>query len=200
MIFFGSPIIKAVTSSEVVIDRIEDLGISVTIPENSLSVESGESVNFCIRPCFSGPFKLPDDYESASPAYLIHRDNQTPFQEDITVKIHHHISLQSEEDCADMAFLSASATPKSRSHPVYHFRKIPDAEGTFRPHNQLGEISLRRFCFVKGGKRKRNDEPGDSDTKKPRGIQLGYMVRITWYQSFRNPTTVLCEVVSKDGT
>ena len=117
-------------------------------------------MNISIHPCFSGPFELPDQYESASPAYLIHSDKKE-FQKNITIRMHHYISLQSEEDCEDMAFLSASPTPEYRgSRPVYTFKEICRPKGIFRPGNQVGEISLRHFCIVEIGMKKAEETHG----------------------------------------
>ena len=146
------------------------MGISVSIPADSLG-SSAEPVELSIRPCFSGPFELPDQYESASPAYLIHHDKMD-FQKDITIRMHHYASLQSEEDCEDMAFLSASSTPEYRgSRPVYTFKEIHGAKGIFRPGDQVGEISLRHFSFSKvARKRKRGAVASvDSQEKKDQG-------------------------------
>ena len=97
------PVIKQITSSLTIIDQLIDFGISVCVPENSLCSPE-ESVELSIHSCFSGPFELPDEYESASPAYLIRRgkiDSQKP----ITIRMLHYASLQSEENCEDMARL-----------------------------------------------------------------------------------------------
>ena len=162
IVFYKAPISKHITSSGATIDRLQDLGISISVPEGSLS-PSEEPLDLHIHPCFCGPFRLPQEYESASPAYLIHHSKKTSFQKDITIRIHHHASIGSEEDCEEMAFLSASSTPeyieshqdKGVVHPVYTFKKIHGGANTkFRPGDQVGEISLRHFCIVKTGKQR----------------------------------------------
>ena len=170
VLFFGKVVSKRVTSSElVIVDQLSDLGISISVPEKSLG-STKQSVDLSIRSCFSGPFQLPDQYEPASPAYLIHHGKMN-FQKDITIRMHHYASLQSEEDCEDMVFLSASSTPEYRgSRPVYTFKEIHGAKGIFRPGDQVGEISLRHFCFAKIGKRKREEEAAVESEKKHRGI------------------------------
>ena len=169
VLFFGKALAKGITSSESVIDQLSDLGISISVPEKSLG-STKQSLDLFIRPCFSGPFQLPDQYEPASPAYLICH-GKMDFQKDITIRMHHYASLQSEEDCEDMAFLLANSTPEYRgSRPVYTFEEIRGAKGIFRPGNQVGEISLRHFCFAKIGKRKREEEAAVESEKKHRGI------------------------------
>ncbi len=171
VLFYGPPVTEQLTSSGIEICHIEDIGISVTIPENLLSCT--DSVNLSIRPCFHGPFLLPDDHVSASPAYLIKTNRKVPFQKDFTIRIHHHTRLQGEEDCNDMVFLSASATPEYRgAHPVYTFKKIPEVKGTFRLGDQVGEISVRGFSFIKAGKRKRERKGASSDAKRQRGKEF----------------------------
>ena len=170
--FYKSPISERITSSGVTIDRLQDMGISISVPEGSLS-PSEEPLDLHIHPCFRGPFKLPKKYKSASPAYLISLSRKITSQKDVTLRIHHYASLESEEDCEEMAFLSAISTPEyieshqdeGVEHPVYNFKKICGANGKFRPGDQVGEISLRHFCIIKAchGKRKRSIE--DSSTE-----------------------------------
>ncbi len=146
------------------------MGISLCAPQYSLS--SKEAVVH-IRPCFSGPFELPDGYESASPAYLI-LHNKMHFQKDIIIRIHHYANLQSEEDCEDMAFLSASSTPEYRNlHPVYTFKEIRGSKGVFKPGNQIGEVALRHFCLVKAArKRMRENSPETSPETSPKKTKI----------------------------
>ena len=133
-------------------DCFKCMGISLHVPKDSLNVELN------IHPCFTGSFELPDEYESASPAYLI-LHNEVDFQIDVTVRMHHYANLESEEDCEDMVFLFASSAPEYRdSHPVYTFKEICGSKGIFKPGDQVGEVSLQHFSFVKGGKRKRKKE------------------------------------------
>ena len=106
-------------------------------------------MNISIRPCFNGPFVLPDGYEAVSPAYLIQMSNDTKFQGEATLKIHHYARLQAKEDCEDMVFLSASATPQYRQFkPVYIFNEIKGSNGFFIPRSQIGKITIQHFCFM----------------------------------------------------
>ena len=149
------------------IGDVEDMGISIFVNHNTISLEE-ESSDIVIFPCFTGPFELPENYEPASPSYLI-RHSIKDFQKDATIRMHHYASLQSEEDCEDMAFLTASSTPEYReSRPVYTFKEIQGAKGIFKPGDQVGEISLRHFCFLRAAKRKRQKTP-ESPSKKHKG-------------------------------
>ena len=177
IVFYKTPISKHITSSGATIDQFQDMGISISVPEGSLS-PSEEPLDLHISPCFCGPFRLPQKYESASPAYLIHHSKKTNFQKDITIRIHHYASIGSEEDCEKMVFLSASSTPENIEshqdervvHPVYTFKEIRGANTKFRPGDQVGEISLRHFCILKTGKHKRSEEePSHNMEKKQRG-------------------------------
>ena len=176
IVFHKTPISKHnVTSSGATIDRLHDMGISISVPEGSLS-PSEEPLDLHIHPCFHGPFELPKEYESASPAYLIHHSKKTNFHKDITVRIHHYACLESEEDCEEMAFLSANSTLEfieayQDEGPVYIFKKIHGANAKFRPGDQVGEISLRHFCIIKACKRKRSieDSTETESEKKHKG-------------------------------
>ena len=166
------PITEHITSREALICGLVDKGISVFIPENSLSIKE-ESLDLSIHPCFSGPFELPDGYESASPTYLITHSRRVTFSKDVAVRMHHYACLKSQEDCEDMVFLSASSTPVYRESdsPLYVFKKIQGAKGIFKPGDQVGEISLRHFCLLMIGKRKREedeDEEVDDSESSPK--------------------------------
>lgn len=155
--FYGVPVIADLTPSETTIDQLEDIGIFVHIPESTVETSSIQ-----IRPCFSGPFKLPDDYEPASPAYLICHSRK--FKNDITISIQHYVNLQTQKDCENMAFLSACSTPQytRESCPVYTFNFMHDAREMFKPDSLVGNISLQHFCLITAGKRK-NEESSNKE-------------------------------------
>ena len=68
----GTVIQEGITSREC---TLEGMGIRVSIPQDSLS-SAEEPLTLQIYPCFSEPLELPEEYESASPAYLVkHRRN-----------------------------------------------------------------------------------------------------------------------------
>ena len=198
--FLKSSIVVHLTVEHTSISRLEDMGIEITIPENSLK----EPLELSIHPCFSGPFDLPHGYESASPAYLIKHSKKVDFLKDVTVKIQHYACLQSEEDCEDMVFLSASSIPQYReSSPVYVFREMQGEKGRFRPGDKVGEVSLRHFCVLKLGKRKRGMIP-DSSPKKYKGVILIILhtERCTVYlmNLCRKWFILFCKVVSKHSS
>ena len=168
IIFHQEPIIKGnITFDEEV--NLKGTGIWLSIPEKSILSSSEEPLIMYIRTCFSEPFELPEDYEPASPAYLIKCSRKVVFQKSITVKIHHYVCLESKDDCDDMVFLSASSIPKDgKSGPRYSFRKIEDARVSFRPGHQVGEIMLKHFCVIRAGKRKRK-KSDSSRSKKHKG-------------------------------
>ena len=57
-----------------------------------------------------GPFQLPNDYELASPVFLVSPSFQ--FTRDITSHcIYHFSNLETVEDCKQICFLSAPCTP-----------------------------------------------------------------------------------------
>ena len=196
LILEGTVIQEVITS---IGSTLEGMGICVSIPQDSLSFPE-EPLTLQIHPCFSGPFQLPDFYESASPAYLIKPSRRVEFQKDIKVKIHHYACLESEEDCDDMVFLSASTTPEFReSGPVYIFKEIKQAKGVFKPGYLIGEITLRYFCLVKVGKRKRpSKSPESSEIKKSKGTSTLHILQCTYSSIFhRKLFLLLCKVVQK---
>ena len=176
---------KDITSKSVV---LEDMGVRLFIPEDALS-KTEEPLTLTIHPCFSGPFELPDDCESASPAYLIKHSRRVEFQKDITVEIHHYVCLESEGDCDDMVFLSASSTPEFReSGPVYVFKEIKGAKWVFKPGYQVGKIALRHFCIIKTCVKR--------TPKKPKGLIL--LLTIYFKNSFHFYSILLfCTAVQR---
>ena len=140
---------ESITSDEKTIN-LENVGISITFPENSLP-STDPPLEITIQPCFSGSFEMPDGIESVSPAYIIKYNQKITFLKHVILKIRHYANLQTKEDCENMVFLSASSTPEYRgSTPVYVFREITDTKGLFRPRQEkpLGEIQLKHFSII----------------------------------------------------
>ena len=158
---------ETVTTKEKTID-LEEVGISLSIPEDALP-PTDPPLQLEIQPCFSGSFDVPPDIELVSPAYIVEPSRDTPFEKEVLVKMWHHANLESEEDCEDMVFLSASTSPEYRGDtPVYVFREIEGAKGSFRPGEEqpIGQIALKHFCTLAlGKKRKREDDEQESDSE-----------------------------------
>ena len=121
------------------------MGITISVPEGTLREE--DSTDLLIHPCISGPFELPAGYEPASPAYLVQLSRAVTMHKDVTVRMHHYADLQTEEDCEEMVFVSASHTPvDTQSGPVYRFKEVTGAWCIFRPRDPVGEITVQHFC------------------------------------------------------
>ena len=143
---------ESITSDEKTIN-LEDVGISITFPENSLP-STDLPLEISIQSCFSISFEMPDGIESVSPAYIIKCNRKATFLKDVILKIRHYANLQTEEDCEKMVFLSARCTPEYRgSRPVYMFKEMTGTKGLFRPRQEkpLGEIQLKHFSIVRIG-------------------------------------------------
>ena len=69
-------------------------------------------ITVTVRPCLSGPFELPKDYELASPVYTISPGLE--FIRDVKLFMAHFADLQNEDDCKNMTFL----TTESSSSPL----------------------------------------------------------------------------------
>ena len=166
---------ETVTIKEKIIN-LQEVGISLSIPENALP-PTDPPLQLEIQSCFSGSFDLPQDVKLASPAYIIKPSRKVAFQKEVSVKIWHHANLESEEDCKDMVFLSASTSPQYRGDtPVYVFKKIRGAKGSFRPGEEqpVGHIALKHFCILALGKRKREDgeESREAEQKRSKGLYI----------------------------
>ena len=136
----GDPIHQRITSQGATVQP-PDSGIGLYIPKQALL-----DVDFLIRPCFSGPFELPDGYESASPTYLIQTSTKGKLHKAATIQIHHYARLENERDCEETAFLSASPIPQCRdSKPVYVFTENKHSQGVFKPwRNQTPAFLLQK--------------------------------------------------------
>ena len=158
---------------------MKDLGISISVPKDAInSLEY--PLELSIQPCLTGHFVLPHKCEAASPAYLIQLRDKERFQRDINmiVRIQHYASLESEEDCEAMQFLSASSIPEyRRSNPIYFFREIDGTNGIFKPGSQFGEIAFKSLGLILVAKR---------FLEKPRGtIFIFYESVVTYNFLFR---------------
>ncbi len=171
---------KKVTPLESCVDRLQDSGFSLAFPKDSFP-SSDPPLEVSIQPCFSGPFQLPDNIELVSPAYVIKPNRKVNFIKDVTLKIRHYANLQTDEDCADMVFLTASSSPKFReSKPVYVFKEMKAANVSFKPNEEepVGEVALRHFFISSLGKRKRSNLDSDADVKQIKGMSLVVIAKI----------------------
>ena len=152
----GHHVIENLSCSAKEIDLEDDIGISIVVPKDSLPPD--ESVDLVIQPCFSGSFKMPEDIEPASPAYLIEINKKVELKKSLLVKIQHYANLQTEEDCNSMVFLRANSDPEYRgSKPVYIFKEVNRIEGKFTAgESQVGEIELTHFSRWRIGKRSKS--------------------------------------------
>ncbi len=163
---------QKVTLLECCVDRLQESGFSLTFPKDSLP-SSDPPLEVSIQPCFSGPYELPDNIDLASPAYVIKPSRKVNFIKDVTLKIRHYANLQTDEDCTDMVFLTASSSPKFReSKPVYVFKEMKAANVSFKPNEEepVGEVALQHYCVTLLGKRRRNNLDSDVDVKQNKGM------------------------------
>ena len=149
-IFFSEDARKELLTSSAKHIDLEDVGISLSIPEDALP-STDPPLEVQILPCISGSWEVPENLELVSPAYIVEPSREVVFRKEVLVKIWHHANLESEEDCKDMVFLSASTTPEYRDgRPVYMFQEITGVKGSFRPREKLpvAEIALKHFCIL----------------------------------------------------
>ena len=155
--FLGDPWRETVTSAGKEISWA-DIGIKIIIPPGV--IPEGKPITVSVRPCLSGPFELPEDYELASPVYAI--SPELEFSKDVKLFIAHFADLQSEDDCKNMTFLTTqlSSLPGD-SHP---YRLLVQKNGNFQRGSREGEISLRHFSKKAIGKKRKQDgnQPGAS--------------------------------------
>ena len=148
---------EIVTSKGTEIDLKNEIGVSISIPEDSTRKE--QSLDLATG--FSGVYEMPNGVQSVSPAYLIKTTEEVTFRKDVDVTLQHNANLETMEDCKEMIFLGANLTPTQRdsdSNPVYKFEEIKGSPVEFSPGKMHGGITLSRlFSLFKIG-RKQGDK------------------------------------------
>ena len=198
ILFLEGPKRETVTTKEITID-LKEVGFILSIPENSLP--STEEVQLDIQSCFgakSGSFDVPQDIELVSPAYLLKSDKKVSFLKEVLVKMWHYANLETQEDCGDMVFLSADACPENTREPVYKFREIKGAKGSFRPGEEQPEgqitLLLLLFCILALGKRKHEDSGEKAREKCLKG--KNYSMHLCSYTLFcLGRPSLLCKTI-----
>jgi ankyrin repeat protein len=156
--FFGNPWKQTVTAAGAHISWREEIGVEFDIPPGA--VPADRELELSVWPCCDGPFSLPDDYELASPVFLVSPSFE--FSRDISLTMSHFSNLETGEDCEEMVFLSAPATSHMRERPVYRFRVL--GEGDFKPHQNDGRILLTHFCTITTGRKRK--KPSENPPSK----------------------------------
>jgi hypothetical protein len=147
-ILFSEGVEKETLTSSAKCINLDNIGLSFSVPEGALS-PTDPPLEFEIQPCFSGSWEVPENLVPVSPAYIMKPNRDVVFEKEVLVKMWHHANLETEEDCENLMFLSASITPEYRDdRPVYVFREITTAKGSFRP-KAAGEIRLKHFCILR---------------------------------------------------
>ena len=155
--FLGDPWRETVTSAGKEICWT-DIGIKINIPPGA--IPEGKPITVTVRPCLSGPFELPKDYELASPVYTISPGLE--FIRDVKLFMAHFADLQNEDDCKNMTFLTTesssfqgeSSSFQGDSHP---YRLLVQKNGVFQMGSREGEISLRHFSKKAIGRKCKQD-------------------------------------------
>ncbi len=83
IIFFNKPVSGHLTPLTTTIGQLETFGISVSLPQNSLSSEE-EYSDMHIHPCFTGPFELATRWLRTSKSSLSHLPQQDAFPEGLS--------------------------------------------------------------------------------------------------------------------
>ena len=159
--FLGDPWRETVTSAGKEISWA-DIGIKIIIPPGA--IPEGKPITVAVRPCLSGPFELPTDYELASPVYAISPGLE--FNKDVKLFMAHFANLQNEDDCKNMTFLTTeSSSLPGDSHP---YRLLVQKNGVFQVGSREGEISLRHFSKKAIGRKCKQDgnEPRSANQSK----------------------------------
>ena len=149
---------ETITSKGAVIDLRKEIGVSISISEDTTQEE--QTVE--IAAGFSGAYEMPEGVQSVSPAYLIKTTEEGRFRKDIDVTLQHNANLETMEDCKEMIFLGANLTPThtdSDSNPVYRFEEIKGSHVEFSPGKKHGGITLSSlFSLFKIGRKQSGKE------------------------------------------
>lgn len=157
IVFYENPRLETLTAKETIIDHEEELGISISIPENSIGHE--EIVEVVIQPSFSGAFAAPMSMEPVSPAYFIRARNDAKLEKDVTVRIQHYASIETEKDFKDLVFMranSASSYWGPLFGSIYIFHEVDGKNVKFSLENgQFGEVKTNHFSAFMIWRRKK---------------------------------------------
>ena len=141
MCFLGEPLQFPVKSDAVIISPT-DLAITIKIPPDAFP--PGEHV-ISVRPCLSGPFDYPDEYEPLSAIY--HISASASFQKSFEMELGHFGDLMTEEQAGNMAFFRARSSPVDvGGEKKFKFNRIQGGE--FAIGKSFGTISSEHFCFL----------------------------------------------------
>lgn len=177
--FFGDALHEIATAEGQVV-QWEEIGVTVDIPPGAVSEQA---VDGFVHPCLSGPFKLPEGIDLASPLYLV--APALKFTREIKFSLQHFINLKTPEECEQMTFLSAPSTPSYiGSEPMYHLREIKTQKGIFTVGSQVATILLKHFCIVGIGNKHFHPSEGDSSSEisvdPPKRVE-GELKQVTVY-------------------
>ena len=123
-----------------------EYGISLSIPPDA--VPPGIVQRISVRPCVSGPFKFPDEYEPLSAVYLItHNAEKLELkpEQKVELTLEHYARLETDQQANQMTFLSASPPERDSGQQVIEFR--PVRGGTFPVHERNGVLPVNHFCY-----------------------------------------------------
>ncbi len=117
----------------------DSIGVAFSIPPGA--VPEGEESQLTVRPCLTGPFEPPDQYQVTSPLY--HVSSSCKFSKDIEIVLYHNVNLENDDDCKRMTFFSAADSPTpGESQPQYQL-KVQEG-GSFHANEKFGTIRLRQ--------------------------------------------------------
>ena len=147
----------------------DEIGVRFDVPPGA--IPEHDTLQLTVRPCLSGPFSLPEEYELTSSVYFI--SPLFDFNKDVQLSLKHYANLECREDCNSMVFISArSSQAQVGSEMAYKFKVL--GTGVFHEEEHFGSISLRHFCGLATARRKRrhtDENLSDKDnTKRTKGL------------------------------
>ena len=135
--------------------KIEEKGLSLSIPENAIS----KDVPLSIATSFGDTFKVPEDIRCVSPAYLIGTTTIIEFSKDVDLVLQHTANVRTDEDCKDMVVMKASVCDSDRGK-FFKFVELQGNDVTFKKNGRVGIVKLRNLVTssYKVGRRKKDTE------------------------------------------
>ena len=136
-----------ITQEEEIVYTTQNAEIKIFIPKGM--IKDNEKAKLLVKEAIDGPFEFPHGCKAVSPVYLVEPSKGVKLQKGVTVHIRHTATVQSEEDCKALTFMSAASTPQNTKHgPSYRFKRIIKAKGVFEPGSQYGKITLDHYCLI----------------------------------------------------
>ena len=116
---------------------MSDHGITVIIPENTVTTETSLSIGVY----YVNPFQLPEDHRLVSEVFWI--KTSAPLQKSAELYVPHFVNIRDGNDSNKLGFFMASDVS---IEDVQTLTKVPANTSSFEPGSSYGKLVMDHFC------------------------------------------------------